>query len=312
MNERSKIVTTLLLSLVVSLKLFSQQDSTKVEKSSKFSGQVRYFFMATENQQPLSDYYAHAIGVQAKYEFGIGKYFRFGAGAGFVRRFSASDLAKSDTIAKRPNRYEAGLFDLRNPNQKNNVRLEELYLQYTLKKGMLRLGSQAINTPFINPQDGRMRPTFVSGLYSTLTFPSTQIEGGWIGGVLPRSINGWYSAGSSIGLNPQGINTDGTAANYAGQLSSKGIFLAGISHAFSPGIKLKFWEQFFENIFNTSLFQVDAEKKLEGQTKYLVSLQYVHQIKVADGGRSEQTQGFPVDRSCASDQCNDWHQIVPI
>lgn len=292
MNERSKIYAFLLLSLLLSLQVFSQRDSAKVEKSSKLSGQVRYFFMATDNQQPFTDYYAHAIGAQAKYERGLGKHFGIAAGASAVYNLSSSDLVKNDPLAKRPNRYEVGLFDLRYPTKKSGFRLEELYLQYALKKGMIRLGSQLINAPFINPQDGRMRHTFVSGLYTTLTFPSTQIEGGWIGGVLPRSINGWYSAGSSIGLNPQGINTDGTAADYAGHLSSKGILLAGISHTVSPGIKLRLWEQFVENIFNTSLLQVDAEKKLEGQTKYLASLQYVHQVKVADGGSSEKSQGY--------------------
>ena len=292
MNERRKIYAFFLLSLLLSLQVFSQRDSAKVEKSSKLSGQVRYIFMATDNMQPFTDYFAHSFGAQAKYERGLGKHFGIAAGASIVYNLSSSDLEKNDPLAKRPSRYEVGLFDLHYPTKKSGFRLEELYLQYALKNGTIGLGNQLINAPFINPQDGRMRPTFVSGLYTTLKFPSTQIEGGWIGAVLPRSINGWYSAGSSIGLYPQGINSDGTAADYAGHLSSKGILLAGINHTVSPGIKLKFWEQCSENIFNTVLLQVDAEKKLEGQTKYLASLQYVHQVKVADGGGSENSQGY--------------------
>jgi hypothetical protein len=300
MKESNKKYGFLLLSVLLSVQVFSQKDSTKkdsafvtpVETRNKLSGQIRYFFMATDNQQPLMDYSAHAIGAQAKYERGFGKHFRFAAGASAFYNLASSDLAKNDTLAKRPNRYEVGLFDLRHPNKKTSFRLEELYLQYTLKNGTVRLGSQLINTPFINPQDGRMRPTFVSGLYSTMLLHSTQVEGGWIGGVLPRSISNWYSTGSSIGLNPQGVNTDGTASDYAAHLSSKGIFLVGVSHTVSTGIKLRLWEQFVENIFNTALLQMDVENTLKGQTKYLASLQYVHQTKVANGGCSETTKGY--------------------
>lgn len=305
MKEASKKYTFLVLTVLLHAQVFSQDDSSKkdtaslppVEKQNNFSGQARYFFMATDNQHPFTDYYAHAIGAQAKYEAPLGRHFRFAVGGSAVYNLSSSDLVKDDTLARRPNRYEAGLFDLRFPNQKTTVRLEELYLQYALPKGIIRLGSQLLNTPFINPQDGRMRPTFVSGLYTTLSTSSTQLEGGWIGAVLPRSISGWYSAGSSIGLNPQGVNTDGTPSNYNGQLSSNGIFLAGITHSLSRGIKLKLWEQYAGNLFNTALLQVDAEKGLRDKAKLLASLQYTHQVKVNDGGSSELSKGyFTADR----------------
>ncbi|HET7896060.1 MAG TPA: hypothetical protein VFL47_00270, partial [Flavisolibacter sp.] len=202
------------------------------------------------------------------------------------------DLAKMDPFANKPNRYEVGLFNQSAPAKKTVYRWEELYLQYNLPKGFVRLGGQLINTPFINPQDGRMRPTFVSGIYTKQIFESTQVEGGWIAGVLPRSIDRWYSVGPSIGLYPQGVNTDGTPSNYAGRLSSRGIFLAGVSRNVWPGIKLKLWEQFVENIFNAALVQIDAEKTGTNKTEYLVSLQYIHQVRVGDGGRCETSKGY--------------------
>ena len=300
MKVSSEKYVFLFLSVLLHAQVFSQGDSSKKdtvslstsEKRSSLTGQVRYFFMATDNQHPFTDYNAHAIGAQAKYEVRLGRHFRFAAGGSAVYNLSSSDLAKAETFARRPNRYEVGLFDLRYPNRKTVVRLEEFYLQYALPKGVIRLGSQSINTPFINPQDGRMRPTFVSGLYTTLSLSCTQLEGGWIGGVLPRSISGWYSAGSSIGLNPQGVSTDGTPSNYEGQLSSNGIFLAGITHSLSSGIKLKLWEQYVDNLFNTALLQVDAEKGLRDETKLLASLQYTHQVKVNNGGNSETAKGY--------------------
>lgn len=137
-----------------------------------------------------------------------------------------------------------------------------------------------------------MRPTFVSGLYTKQSFKTTQVEGGYIAAVLPRSINRWYSVGSSIGLNPQGLNTDGTAANYAGQLSSKGILLAGITTQLSKEVRLKAWEQFVENVFNTALVQADVEKAVSDKYAYLLSLQYINQQRVNQGGSNENTKGY--------------------
>jgi hypothetical protein len=58
------------------------------------------------------------------------------------------------------------LFDLEDPGNKANMdRLEELYLKYNFKKSEIIFGKQLINTPFINLQDGRMRPTGVEGLW---------------------------------------------------------------------------------------------------------------------------------------------------
>ena len=63
---------------------------------------MRYFFMATDNHSPFTDYYAHAISAQAKYERGFGRNFRFAAGASATYNISSSDLARLDTLAKRP------------------------------------------------------------------------------------------------------------------------------------------------------------------------------------------------------------------
>jgi hypothetical protein len=300
MKAGGKNAGLLFLFIFIGVKSFSQGDSLHkdtanimaVEPKSKVSGQLRYFFMATDNLAPFNDYFAHAISAQAKYERGFGKYFRFAAGASAIFNISSSDLIRIDTLAKRANRYEVQLFDLRYPDKKASYRLEEFYVQAALTNGTIRLGSQSINTPFINPQDGRMRPTFVSGIYTTLSFSSTQVQGGWIGALLPRSISRWHSTGSSIGLNPQGINTDGTPSNYGGHLTSNGIFLAGVTRSFSQGIKVKLWEQYVDKIFNIAMLQMDLEHKLWDKAKFLSSLQYTNQVKICTGGSSEMSKGY--------------------
>jgi hypothetical protein len=297
MKKRGKIIVSLFLYIFLHVQAFGQEDSTNKDtvilvQQNEISGQVRYFFMATNNQDPYSDNYAHAISAQAKYQKGLGRYFRVAAGASATYNISSSDLASIDSIAKRPNRYEVQLFDLRYPNRKSSYRLEEFYVHAALKNGMIRLGSQSITTPFINPQDGRMRPTFVSGIYTILSFNSTEVQGGWIGAILPRSISDWHSTGSSIGLNPQGIHTDGTASNYGGHLSSNGIFIAGVTRSFSQSIKIKFWEQYVDKIFNTAMLQMDLESKSGDKAKLLGGIQYINQVRIGNGGASELSKGY--------------------
>lgn len=303
MNNDTKKIWFLYPVFFLSIQVFSQNyftvnkkmDSALVDSSGnkgKLSGQFRYFFMATNNQKGFLDYYAHALGIQVKYQTKEWKHLSVAVGGSAVYNLASSDLEQLDPVAKRPDRYEAGLFDLRYPNKKSVYRLEEFYLQHAQPKGWIRLGGQLINTPFINPEDGRMRPTFVNGLYYSFTLGATQLEGGWITGVLPRSISSWQSAGSSIGWNPQGLNTDGTPANYGGHLSSNGIFLAGVTRAVSRDIKVRLWDQYVDNIFNTALIQADLDHPFKEKAAYLLSLQYINQQRVNDGGRTKESKGY--------------------
>lgn len=299
-KECYRNVAVLFLLLVVAVSSFSQDDplhkdtaqTGRIETRGKFSGQLRYFFMATNNQSPLSDYSAHAISAQVKYQKRLGRYFGVGAGASGIYNITSSDLTSPDALAKRPDRYEVQLFDLQYPNRKFSYRLEEFYLQAALTNGIIRLGSQLVNTPFINPQDGRMRPTLVSGVYTTLAFHSTQVQGGWVGAILPRSISRWHSVASSVGLNPQGVHTDGSPSDYAGHLSSNGILLVGMTRSFSRGLKLKLWEQYVDNIFNTVLLQADWESEPGKKAKILGGFQYIYQVKIGNGGNSEISKGY--------------------
>ena len=53
---------------------------------------------------------------------------------------------------------------MEDPENKNDMdRLEDFYLKYSHKKLVVTIGKQVIQTPFVNPQDGRMRPTGEQG-----------------------------------------------------------------------------------------------------------------------------------------------------
>ncbi len=182
-------VFSIVITLIIYIQVAAQSeviDTVKQDTSSishallhgTFTGQIRYAFMATNNKSPLSDYYANALGASIKYETLPIKGFSVAIAASDVVNAGSGNLSKVDSVTGKPNRYEAGLFDLNNLQQKHIPRIEELYVQYQFAKGITKLGRQRINTPLINPQDGRMRPTFVNAFWTKLSIRKTVIEGG--------------------------------------------------------------------------------------------------------------------------------------
>jgi hypothetical protein len=262
-------------------------------KKGTVHGHARYFFMTTQNKDELSDYYAHAAGGGLKYESAPFRGFQAGVSGFFIYNVGSSDLSKADPISGQYNRYEIGLFDLENPHNRHDIdRLEELYIRYCRGKGSLTFGKQLINTPFINPQDSRMRPTETEGLYGSLqVHDRLQLEGGWIYRVSPRSTVRWYSVAGSIGVNAQGVNSDGSPGHYAGNVHTMGVALMGLTLKPAEGLQLKAFEQVTENVFHTSFVQADFTKKA-GTQKWIGAVQYIRQDAIGEGGNADPAKAY--------------------
>ena len=255
-------------------------------RKSTFSGHFRYYFMATQNRGQLSDYYANATGGGIKLETGRFHNFQVGISGFFAFNIGSSDLSKPDPLTQQKNRYEIGLFDIEDPGNKTDIdRLEELYLRYHFKTGNLTAGKQLLNTPFINLQDGRMRPTGVEAVWADFNLAKKwKLQGGYIFKISPRSTVRWYSIAESIGVYPSGVHTDGTKSLYAGNLESKGIILAGLQYRLSKNMKLRLWNMFTENIFNSALLQADYERPLPGGSRFVAGAQLIRQDALHFGG----------------------------
>ena len=107
-----------------------QEDTTSILhafKKGKVHGHFRYFFMATDNASGLTDYYANAAGGGIKYETAPFKKFQLGISGFFAFNIGSSNLAMPDAKTNQLNRYEIGLFDIEDPDNKKDIdRLEEL------------------------------------------------------------------------------------------------------------------------------------------------------------------------------------------
>jgi hypothetical protein len=268
------------------------QDSSSLQsifRRGNFYGHARSFVSVTDNADDLSDYYAHAFGMGIGYESGKIKNFQIGISGFFIYNLYSSDLGKIDPLGAGPSRYELGLFDMENPNNHSDLdRLEDLYVKYNYRQSNLKVGKQHIRTPFINPQDGRMRPTLVDGLVLSFSeIKNTKIDAGYIYKISPRSTVKWFGVGESIGVYASGVNPDGTRSNYAGNLYSEGAFYAGITHTLKKNHEWQVWNLFVQNIFNASLGQYIGTFKLNNQSNVKVGLQGIMQQALAEGGHAD-------------------------
>ncbi len=255
-------------------------------KRGHFNGHFRYFFMSTQNQKGLTDYYANAAGGGLRYETAKFHGFQFAVSGFYTFNIGSSNLGKPDTATGQMNRYEIALFDVEDPYNKKDIdRLEELYIKYNYKKSSIVYGRQLMNTPFINLQDGRMRPTGVEGIWFEMNeIKKTKIEGGWLYALSPRGTTKWYDAGESIGVYSGGVNVDGSKSEYSNNLESKGVFLAGAHVELNKNITLHGWNVFTQNIFNTAMLQADFSFPLKNNNTIFAAAQFVRQYAVYNGG----------------------------
>lgn len=295
--------------LLIAQSLFSQASSLSAPADSQqlqvlnlldafqkghFSGHFRSFFMATDNTRQLSDYYALAAGGGLRFNTADWHGFSLGIGGVFNFNLASSDLSAKDPATGASNRYEIGLFDVENPKNRNDLdRMEEFWVRYTWKGSSITLGKQLLQTPFVNHQDGRMRPTAEDGIWvSSRLLKNTRLEGGWLWKISPRSTVHWYNIGTSIGLYPKGLNPDGTGSGYPENLESKGIGLLGISHQWGKNTRIQVWDQYVDHIFNTAFVQADHTLPLKNGQKLLFGLQLIHQNAVDNGGHAEAAKTY--------------------
>lgn len=263
-------------------------------KSGFVQGHFRYFNMITLNEKDLSDYYANAAGGGLRYETAKFHNFQFGISGFYIFNIGSSDLTKPDLKTGQLNRYEIGLFDIENAANKRDIdRLEEFYLKYNYKKSSLIFGRQLLNTPFINLQDGRMRPTGVEGLWAEINdIKGLKIEGGWLYSISPRGTTKWFDIGETIGIYSTGLNPDGTPSLYSGQIHSKGVALLGVSTALNRNIKILGWNMLTENVFNSAMLQTDLSFPHKDNSTFMASAQLIKQDALNDGGNSNQSKTY--------------------
>ncbi|MEK6478342.1 OprD family outer membrane porin [Catalinimonas sp. 4WD22] len=259
------------------------QDSLN-KSGGAFSGEWRTFYLNTFNKGELKDYYGLATGGKIKYVYSLGEHFKLGGAAYTSLNLGIQDLSIPDPITGKFSRYESGLFNVQDYNDRFIFILGELFVRYTSPKHELTLGRMKLATPWINPEDGRMIPTLAQGLWYTYQ-PQRKykLQLGVLNAIGVRSTNGFFNIGESIGKYPLGRNPDGSPSLYAGNTESDYIAIANLDIQPLDFIKVELWNYYVDHVFNTSYLRPVIDLDDRG-TK--LSLEWMHQERVGEGGNS--------------------------
>jgi len=259
--------------------IYAQNDQAEVQKA-EISGQWRSFYLGTINKGGLKDFHGLATGGKLKYTHFIGSRLQLGAAYYTSINSGIQDLTLVDPATRRVSRYEAGLFDVQNLNDRFIGILGELYLQYSQSNHELTLGRMKIKSPLLNPQDGRMIPTLAQGIWYKYQPEKWKMQFGFFNQIAPRSTSGFFDIGESIGKYPVGRNTIGMRSLYENNTSSKFVAIANISLNPLKNMELEVWNYYVENTFNT--IYIKPNLKIDHKTK--ISTEWLHQDRIGTGG----------------------------
>lgn len=261
----------------------------------RFYGHARSYMSGTFNEADLTDYHAWGIGAGIGYETPkFFKHFQVGLSGFFMFNLKSSDLSKVDPNTNQGNRYEVGLFDMERPNDHEDLdRLEELFVKtYLSKKSILTIGRQIPQTPFINPQDGRMRPTLVEAAVLELKeFENLNLVGEYIWRISPRSTVRWHKTGESMSIYPVGVDTNGKPSQYKNNVESAGIGIVGVVYH-KKQWNIQLWDTYIDNILNTAQLKLEWKSKSITGKNWFFGGQYILQNAVGNGGNEDPTKAY--------------------
>lgn len=286
-----------LLSFLGFSSLTSAQDTTNTSKSAvPVEGTVglRTFWMSTSYFEDFKGDYALGQAAFLRLKTKDFKGFSLAARYTLFANVWSSNLLDRDPITGNFNRYEVGLFDVTNPADRLFGKLEELQLRYQSEKISAVLGRMDINTPFINPQDGRLSPTFVQGVQLAYR-PNKrhQFTGYFIDRISPRSTSGWYDVGQTFGLYPVGQSTFGKPSLYKGKTDSHFVSVLDWKGQVLPEMSLQVNHTFVDNVSSTYFLQALNDWKQPGRRYDLFTgAQFILQHGVGEGGNPDRTLQF--------------------
>lgn len=266
----------------------------------RFYGHARSYMSGTINQRDLTDYYAWGIGAGIGYETPkFFKHFQVGLSGFFMFNVKSSDLSKIDPKTNQSNRYEIGLFDIERPNDHEDLdRLEELFLKTHLgKKSTFTVGRQIPQTPFINPQDGRMRPTLVEAAVLELKeIKNLNFHGEYIWRISPRSTVRWFKTGESMGIYPVGVDINGKPSQYRNNVESAGVGVFGAVYQ-KKQWNIQLWDTYIDNVLNTAQLKAEWKSKSIAGKNWIFGGQYIQQNAVGNGGNEDPTKVYTQENS---------------
>lgn len=292
-----RVLILLVFSTFLYLQSIARESDTLRNKSkSPIQGTIglRSFWMSTSYWEDFKGDFA--LGQSAYLQLKTKEY----KGFSIVGRYTvfgnmwSSDLLARDPVTQNFNRYEVGLFDVNNTADRFFGKVEELQIRYSSPKFNAIAGRMDINTPFINPQDGRLSPTYVEG--ARVDFKpdkKNKFSAQFIGRMSPRSTSGWFDIGETIGIYPVGQSELGGPSNYQGNTESNFFTVVDWQRRTDSDVQLQLNHTYVDNISNTVFTQAVKDWEMaNGEKKFVTGLQFVVQNGIGEGGSTEPEKRF--------------------
>lgn len=269
-----KLVTLLFLSTAYA----QLEDSISLAKNDHFiqdatlQGEVRNFFMQSNNSGQLTDYYTNASGAYLLLNSGKWKNFDVRVGGRYITKTFSSDISETDTQTEQFTKWEFELYDILNRTNFNLFIIEELNLNYQSKNTQVQLGNMLVETPMFSGSDGRMHPFMYRGLhFNQLLEEKHSLNFWWLTHTLVRSTTEWFNNNDAIGLLTNGFQPNGQVAQYQNQYHSRG---SGIFNYNFQGndVNLEFYQFHLDDIMTMSFLEL--RKKIDA---FNFGLQYSYQ-----------------------------------
>ena len=262
------------------------QETQKTHDPFTISGQWRSIYMLTANQGSLKDFEALGSGGNLKSILTINDSWELSAALYTSVNLGIQDLQVPDAISGRYSRYEEGLFDRQNLNNDVVALLGEAYVGYSKNSNSFKIGRFKLNSPQINPQDGRMIPTLVQGFwYKHKGAGKSKAEFGFLNRIAPRSIGSFQGIGASIGTYPSGKDANGLPSAYPGNTQSDFVAIGNIDWQLNPNFLMSIWDYHTDNVSNTAYFK----SQWDVNSKWGLDWEWLHQEKIGNGGNADRT-----------------------
>lgn len=283
--------------LIDSLFGFAQNSENKTKKynlkqsiiNGSMSGHLRNYFMYTNQDADLPDYWTNAVGATIKYETAKFKSFGVGVSGSIVSSPASSKLFHQSDAALNA-KWERELYDVNQEANKNNLnvgRFEELYVTYEGNGFSLKLGQQNIDAgPLLKKRDGRMLLFLYKGLWTEYKSSNSDSYLSFISGIAPRGMNQWYSLNEGIGLLSEGNQPDGQKSNYHSFSKTNGLLAIGHRQYLGSYWSISGWTYWLDKVYGLHWLEVEFEKDhLFGGLQYVAQHSLPYQQKLSYNNR---------------------------
>jgi hypothetical protein len=232
------------------------------------SGLIRINNIHTFRPESRTYYGALAVGGRLYYHTAYWNGLQLGLGGLYAYNIAATNLSAADH--KFIPRWERQLFDLQDPSNKHDLdRLEELFVKYRHKDSYLKLGKMLVETPFVNPQDSRMKPSAFQGIWFDWNEGHRfEVNGGVFNKVSPRSTTEWIHISESIGLYDHYLDGDAASPIF----KDINLWVLGGHVEINENFNFHNWQYYINRFSYVNFNQIEWRK-----SSFKIGLQYIFQ-----------------------------------